>query len=83
MPLAEVKTLYEANARDVPAMLRRLAEDIEAEKYGEMEGLVSVLISHPEGAPKCNVFAFGDLGKSCYDALGVLVIGQKTLSEML
>ena len=83
MPLAEVKTLYEANARDVPAMLRRLAEDIEAGKYGEVEGLVSVLIAHPEGIPQCNVLAFGDLGKTYYDALGVLVIGQKTLAEML
>ena len=31
-----VKTLYESNFRDVPATLRRIADEIEAGSYGEV-----------------------------------------------
>jgi hypothetical protein len=31
-----VKTIYESNFRDVPATLRRIADEIEAGNYGEV-----------------------------------------------
>lgn len=39
-----VVPLYETNFRDVPAMLRRLADDIEAGKYGEVREGATVLM---------------------------------------
>lgn len=41
--LAEVVTLYETNARNVLAMLRGLADDIEAGKYGEVGEAAAVI----------------------------------------
>ena len=83
MPLAEVKTLYQSNARNVPEMLRKLAADIEEGVHGQVEGLTSVMISGKDGVQKCDVFAFGDLGGNYYDALGILAVGTKTLTEMI
>jgi len=34
MAVAEVVTLYDSNARDVPATLRKIADQIEAGEYG-------------------------------------------------
>lgn len=42
--LAEVVSLYEANSRDIPAMLRRLADDIEAGRYGDDVGEAACVI---------------------------------------
>lgn len=41
--LAEVVSLYETNSRDIPAMLRKMAEDIEAGRYGEVGEAALVL----------------------------------------
>lgn len=41
--LAEVKTIYQSNMRDIPAMLRLLAQDIETGKLGAVEGVTTVI----------------------------------------
>ena len=41
--LAEVVSLYETNSRDIPAMLRRMADDIEAGTYGDVSEAAFVL----------------------------------------
>lgn len=41
--IAEVVTLYETNSRNVVAMLRELADDIEAGKYGEVGEAAAVI----------------------------------------
>lgn len=38
-----VKTLYESNFRDVPATLRHIADEIEADKYGTV-GIVGLVL---------------------------------------
>lgn len=39
-----VKTIYESNFRDVPATLRRIADEIEAGSYGEVSCVGLVLL---------------------------------------
>lgn len=41
--IAEVVSLYETNSRNVIAMLRGLADDIEAGKYGEVGDVAAVI----------------------------------------
>lgn len=41
--LAEVVSLYETNSRDIPAMLRKMADDIEAGCYGDVGEAAMVL----------------------------------------
>lgn len=41
--LAEVVSLYETNSRDIPAMLRKLADAISAGEYGEVGEAAFVL----------------------------------------
>jgi hypothetical protein len=41
--LAEVVTLYDSNMRDVPTMLRRLADDIEAGLHGDVQEAAAVV----------------------------------------
>lgn len=43
MHLAEVVTLYDTNANDIPAMLRKCADQIEAGEYGEPECMAATL----------------------------------------
>lgn len=58
MGLAEVKTLYESNARDIPAMLRKLADEVErgaAGAHGEVREVGVVTYGD-----KLCLFGFGD-----------------------
>jgi hypothetical protein len=58
MALAEVKTIYESNARDIPAMLRKLADEVEkgaAGDHGEVREASVVTFGD-----KLCVFGFGD-----------------------
>jgi hypothetical protein len=41
--LAEVISLYDTNSRDIPAMLRRAADDIEAGRFGDVSEAAFVL----------------------------------------
>lgn len=42
--IAEVHTLYDASLHDVPAMLRKIADNIEADKYGGIGSAVLVMM---------------------------------------
>lgn len=42
-PLAEVETIYAINYREIVAQLRKMADDIEAGKWGEAEDAAFVL----------------------------------------
>jgi len=58
MALAEVKTIYESNSRDIPAMLRKLADEVENGSTGE-HGEVREVAVVTFGDKMC-LFGFGD-----------------------
>lgn len=58
--LAEVVTLYQSNARDIPAMLRRLADEVEKGVMGAHGDITEVAVV-TWGDRLC-VFGFGDTG---------------------
>ncbi len=66
MALAEVTTLFESTANDIPAMLRKLAGDIEAGTYGDIVEAVCVL-----QGPKVETFGWGP-GACGKTSLGLL-----------
>lgn len=53
--MADLKVIYPSNSRDIPASLRRLAEDIEKDVYGKVHGCAFVLDTSPP-----NAFYWGD-----------------------
>lgn len=54
--LAEVVPLYETNLRDIPAMMRKVADEIERGDYGDVADAVFVLFGSEEGL---HVFGWG------------------------
>lgn len=75
---AELRTIYTENVRDIPAMLRRLADKIEVGEYGEVAGVVSVV-----RAPNYTVRVFGH-GEENYDTSVVsLELGKRELLAMV
>lgn len=76
--VAEVVTLRQHTLRDVPAMLRRLADDLEAGQYGEVSDLVAVCL--PAGAAPA-VFSFGDSDPLA--SIGLLEIGKAFLTQQV
>ena len=62
--LAEVITLYESNVRNIPAVLRELADSIEAGKYGEVGEAAFVLMGDT-----LEVFGWGNLQDGCSSAV--------------
>lgn len=60
MALAEVKKISCNNLRDVPLMLRNLADQIEAGKWGEVDKVVCVLEYEFEGEDKIDFFMWAD-----------------------
>lgn len=67
--LAVVTTLYESNAREIPAMLRKLADEVERGDDGA-HGSVREVAVVTWGAKLC-VFGFGDAdGGSIHLMLG-------------
>lgn len=75
--LVEVTTLYEQTVRDIPAMLRMLADDVEAGKYGEIAGVVSVV---RRGDYSVEVFWYGE---ESYDvSIVALELGKQKLLRM-
>lgn len=66
--IAEVKTIYEHNARDIVAQLRAAADNIEAGHAAfDIRGAVFVLASNNT---RVDVYSWGDLDN--YSTLGVL-----------
>ena len=76
MALAEVKTLYESNYRDVPKTLRLIADEIEAGKHGEViEGIVVI---HSANGVEC----FGQGDSEIKSAFGLLELAKRRLYEI-
>lgn len=61
--LAEVVSLYETNSRDIPAMLRKMADDIEGGTYGEVGEAAVVLCGDT-----LEVFGWGAAQDGCSSA---------------
>lgn len=77
MPLAEVQPIYETNFRDIPGMLRRLADDIEAGKWGDVQD--TLLILHNDLGVE--VFGWGDV--DFVRSIGVLELGRARMFEIM
>lgn len=76
--LAEVHTLYEVNASDIPAMLRQAADSIETEREeGYSPTTAMVAVQHCENGG-VKVYGWGAL-----DSLQALAILQLGIDEML
>lgn len=74
--ISEVHTLYDAALSDVPAMLRKMADRIEAGKYGDVSRATLVLF-----ADQLTVHGFGkgDVG----DTFMQLAAAQLRLASMI
>lgn len=80
--LAKVETLYESNFRDVPATLRKIAEEIESGAYGAVPSAALVLLcarSDNLGSPE--VFGLGEGG--FWATLGHLQAGIAKAQSMI
>ena len=75
--LAEVHTLYEANALDIPAMARLLANNVDAGKFGNVRS-AAVVLEREDGVPE--VFSWGDSG--LLRTIGLLHLGIHKLTTM-
>lgn len=79
--LAEVHTLYEANARSIPAMLRQAADNIESEAeegYSPTTAMVAVQLGENG---EVQIYGWGDTDD--LRALGLLMRGQHHLLGIL
>jgi len=84
MALAEVKTIYPSNMRNMPASLRMLADAIERGDHGKVKAIVFVL--RREGVNTCEhigateVFGIGE--GDFWEHLGILQGGVIKLAGM-
>jgi hypothetical protein len=81
--LKVVETLYETNARDIPGMLRRLADDIEAGEYTP-EAMVAVMLcpsedEDPDEWGRIEVFGWGDRADDRLRVCGILQAGSSAV----
>lgn len=79
--LAEVHTIYEANARSIPDMLRQSADSIETETvegYSPTVAMVAVQLSENG---EIQVYGWGDT--TTIHALGVLHAGAQKIGNMV
>lgn len=76
--VAEVKIIYQTNARNVVDQLRKAADSIESGKADDVRGAVFVLAA-PGGA--VDVYAWGDLDN--YMTLGVLERAKRKVHEVI
>jgi hypothetical protein len=81
MKLAEVHTIYEANCRSIPDMLRQSAKSIETEieeGYSPTVAMVAVQVTQ---SGKIQVYGWGDT--SMLHAMGVLHAGLQEIGGMV
>jgi hypothetical protein len=64
------------NLRDIPAMLRLFADDIEAGKHGEISKVMMAAMDSDE----CAVFGFGDVG-SLAESIGIFHLASAILTR--
>lgn len=58
--IAEVKTLYASNAREIPQMMRKLAADCETPPDGADAPTAAVCVIFDPKSGKHNVYGWGD-----------------------
>jgi len=58
MTVAEVVQLHDTSLQDIPAMMRKVADQIEAGEHGEVEAAFLVI---PESGRYPHVFAWGNI----------------------
>lgn len=78
--LAEVHTLYPANARQIPAMLRRAADSIEteeAEGFSPTNAMVAVQVT---ANGSIRVYGWGDVDN--IRAIGLLHLGLQEIGSI-
>lgn len=74
--LAEVKTLYNSNSRDIPATLRLIADQIESGEFGEPQAVTLVV--------QANKIDVCHLGAGTSDKAHLLLcLGQRKLEQMV
>ncbi|MDH7638949.1 hypothetical protein [Sphingomonas oryzagri] len=81
MKLAEVVTLYESNARDIPAMLRTAAASIESEAdegFSPTRAIVAVQVAENG---KIQVYGWGET--EAMDSIALLNMGAASLTHTL
>jgi hypothetical protein len=79
--LKVVETLYETNARDIPGMLRKLADNIEAGDYTP-EAMVGVMLCAGQDSDEwgqIEVFGWGDRADDRLRVCGILQAGQSAV----
>ena len=81
MKLAEVKTIYESNARQVAATMRKNADAIERGEHGDVQAVVSVMLVSKNGSDAIEVFGLGET--TYWNSLGVLQAGISKLTRMI
>lgn len=81
MALAEFKTLYESNYRQIAETLRNNADAIEAGKFGKVSVAVYVLLTVKDGREEIEVFGLGDT--DYWKSVGILQGGLQKLLRMI
>ena len=79
--LAEVKTIYESNARQVVETMRRNADAIERGEHGDVQAVVSVMLVAKNGVDTVEVFGLGET--SYWPSIGILQAGVSRLTGMI
>lgn len=74
--IAEVKTIYSTNYRDIIAQLRKAADDIESGKWGDVEDAVLVLHT----AHGIEVFGWGKA--VIQNTIGLMQLGMAKLCRV-
>ena len=77
MALAEVTTLFDANCRSIPAMLREAADSIEAETDSD-DRTKAIVAVHVSKSGEVMVYGWGDTDD--FHALGSLTAGIAELN---
>lgn len=78
--LAAVETLYKSNARQIPEMLRKMADNIENPPVPDVKPDQGLFILRDSKTGQINLYAWGDLDIN--DSLAMLAIGTKRLSSI-
>lgn len=78
--LAEVHTLYDVNASDVPAMLRQSADSIEAEtgEHDRTRAMMGVQVTH---SGTIAIYGWGKIER--FEAIGILQAAITKLCDVV
>ncbi len=75
--IAKVETLYEANCRSIPAMLRQSADSIEAEPDGDCSPTTAMVAVQISKSGEVRIYGWGETND--LHAIGLLERGKHEL----